>query len=186
MGTRVPRFKLFSDMSSRTAAARKRLQHPPPKVPPPERPAIQPKSIIPTIRADLISSTPPSRIAPRIHTSIQRLDLSNEFTQPLPSPELASPEYSPTYFPPSNHVSFRNIDSNQAVEAEPSYRPFPHPQSNHRKPKWVESGHIVRTVPTYEPPSPYEEDIYQSRRPLLRVQVDPHGMAFLLLSNYIA
>lgn len=174
-------------MSSRTAAARKRLQHPPPKVSPTERSVNQPKHFTPAILTDLISSAPPSPDAPRMHTSVQRLDLSNEFAQPLPSPELPSPEYSHIYFPPSNHVHFKNIESNQAVETEPSYRPFPHPQSNRRRPKWIEPDHVIRTVPTYEePPSPYEEDIYQSRRPILRVRVDPHGMAFLLLSNYIA
>lgn len=168
-------------MSSRTAAARKRLQHPPPKVSPPERSVNQqPNS---ATRADVTSSTPRSRDPPRIHTAVQRLDLSNEFTQPLPSPEFPSPEYSPTYFPPSNHVNFRNIESNQAVEAVPSYGPFLHPQSNHRRTKWDGSGHVINTVPTYEPSSPYEEVVYQSRRPLLRV--DPHGMTFLLLSNHI-
>jgi hypothetical protein len=165
-------------MSSRTAAGRKRLQHPPPKVAPPERSVNQPT---PTIRPDLNSSTPRPRNAPRIHTSVQPLDLSNEFNQPLPSPDIPSPEYSPVYFPPSNHVSFRNIESNQAVEAAPY--PFLH-RSNHRRTKWVESGEVTRAGPTYEPPSPYEENIYQSRRPVLRV--DPYGMAFILLSNYIA
>ena len=163
-------------MSSRTAAARKRLQHPPPKVAPPERSVNQTNSFTPTTRTDLISSIPRPRNAPRIHTSIQRLDLTNEFTQPLPSPEIPSPEYSPAYFPPSN---LRNIESNHAVEAVPSYGPFLHPQTNHRRTKWVESGEVVRAAPTYEPPSPYEETTYQSRRPLLRV--DPYGMAFLLL-----
>lgn len=169
-------------MSSRTAAARKRLQHPPPKVSPTER-SVTP--FTPTTRADLPSSSPHSPNPPRIHTSIQRLDLSNEFNQ-LPSTELPSPEYSPTYFPQSNHVSFRNIESNQAVEAVPSYGPFLHPQSNHinhRRTKWVGSDQKIRSVPTHEPSSPYEEDIYLSRRPLLRV--DPHGTAFLLLSKYI-
>ena len=170
-------------MSSRTAAARKRLQHPPPKVSPPERPVIQPNSSTPTTRADLIPSIPRSRNAPRIHTSFQQLDLTNEFTQPLPSPEIPSPEYSPIYFPPSNHVNFRNIESNQAVEAIPSYGHFLHPQSNPRRTKWVESGEVIRTIPTYEPPSPYEENVYQSRRPILRV--DPYRMGFLLLSNCI-
>jgi hypothetical protein len=167
-------------MSSRTAAARKRLQHPPPKVSP-ELLVAQPYPFTPATLPDKIPSTSRTRDAPR--TSIQRLDLSNEFTQPLPSPELASPEYSPTYFPPSNHANFRNIDSNQAVEAVPSYGPFLHPKSNHRKSKYMASGQTMRAAPTYEPSSPYEEDMYQSRRPMLRV--DPHGMTSLLPSNYI-
>lgn len=172
-------------MSSRTAAGRKRLQHPPPpKVSPPERSVNQPNSLTPTTRADLISLIPHLRNEPRLHTSVQQLDLSNEFTQPLPSPEIPSPEYSPTYFPPSNHVNFRNIESNHAVEAVPSYGPFLHRQLDHRKTKWIESGEVIRTAPSYEPPSPYEENIYQSRRPLLRV--DPYGMALLSLSNCIA
>ena len=166
-------------MSSRAAAGRKRLQQPPPKVSPPEPPVTQPNSFTPTTHANIISSTPRSRNVPRIQTSVQRLDLSNEFTQPLPSPELTSPEYSPIFFPPSNHVNFRTFESNQGVEAVPSYGPFPHPQSNHRKAKWVATGEIMRTVPTYEPPSPYEEITYQSRRPQLRV--DPHGTAFFII-----
>lgn len=171
-------------MSSRTAAARKRLQHPPPKVAPPERPVDQPNALTPTARADLISPIPRSQGAPRIRTSVQHLDLLNEFTQPLPSSEPPSPEYSPTYVSPSNHVKFRNIESNQVVEAGPSYGPFLHPQSNRRRTRWVGSGEVIHTVPTYETPSPYEENIYQSRRPLLRV--DPYGMTYLLLSNYVA
>ena len=163
-------------MSSRAAASRKRLQHPPPKVSPTERSVNQPNSSTPPTRADLISSTPRSRDALRIHTSVQQLDLSNEFTQRLPSPEFPSPEYLPTYFPPSNHVNSRNIESNQAVKAVPSYGTSPHPQSNHRRTKWINSGQVIHTVPTHEPSSPYEEDIYQTRRPLLRV--DPYGIAF--------
>lgn len=166
-------------MSSRTAAARRRLQHPPLKVSPPERSVNKPTPP-PTVRADLISTTPRPRNTPRIHTSVQQLDLSNEFTHPLPSPEIPSPEYSPIYFPPSNHVNFRNIESSQAVEAAPSYLH----QSNDRRDRWIESGEVTRTVPTYEPPSPYEENIYQSRRPQLRV--DPYGMGFLFLSNDIS
>ena len=157
-------------MSSRTAAARKRLQHPPPKDSPPERSVTQPYPFTPATLPDLIASTSRSRDAPRIHTGVQRLDLSNEFNQPLPSPE-----YSPAYFPPSNLVNFRNTDSNQAVEAVPSYGPFLHPKSNHRKSKYIAS-----TVPTYEPSSPYED--ISSRRPMLRV--DPYGITSLLF-NYI-
>lgn len=144
-------------MSAKSANAGKHQR--PRKVSPPERLVNQPNSFTPT-RADLITSTPPSRDAPRIHTSVQRLDLSKEFAQPLPSPE-----YSSTHFPPSNHVNFRNIESNQAVEAGPSYGPFPHP--NNRKTERIGSSHVIRTVPTYDPSSP------QPRHPQLRV--DPHG-----------
>jgi hypothetical protein len=165
---------LVNDMSSRTAAGRKRLQHPPPKVvSPPDRLVNQSNSFPPTTRPDLIPSTSRSWNVPHIRTSFQQLDLTSEFTRP---PEIPSPEYSPVYFPPSNHVHFRDIESNQAVEAVPSYGPPLHPQSNHRRTKWIESGEVTRTVPTYEPPSPYEESIYQSRRPILRV--DPYGMSF--------
>ena len=41
-----------------------------------------------------------------MHISEQRLDLSNEFTQPPLSPELLS-KYLSTHFPPLNHVNFR-------------------------------------------------------------------------------
>ena len=116
----MPRYQHYlPDMSSRTAAGRKRLQQPPPNVSPPDRLDNQPGSSTSTTRADFISSTR-SRTAHRIHTSVQRLDLSNLFTQPVPSQAPA-----PTCFPPSNHVSFRNIESNRAVEAVPSYGPTP-------------------------------------------------------------
>ena len=78
-------------------------QYPPPKVTPPGRSANQLNSFAPTTRAALISSTSRSRDT-RMHTSVQRLDLSNEFTQPLLSPELLS-KYSSTHFPSSNHVN---------------------------------------------------------------------------------
>ena len=143
-------------MSAKSATARKRLH--PPKLSPLERSVYILLLLLINLNAPI---------------SVQRLDLSNEFTQPLPSPE-----YLPIYFPPSNHVNYRNIEPNQEVDVVPSYGPLLHPQPNHsRRTRWIESGQVIHTVPTYEPPSPYEEDIYQSRRrPSLRV--DPHGMAF--------
>ena len=120
---RVPRYyHRLADMSSRTAAGRKRLQQPIVSPHDSEQLVNRPNSFTTTTRADLISSTPRSRDVPRVHTSVQRLDLSNQFTQHLPS---QAPEYSHTYFPPSNHVNFRNIESNRAVDAVPSYGPFP-------------------------------------------------------------
>ena len=61
----------------------------------------RPNSYTSTTPADLISSTTRSRDTYRIPASV--LDLSNEFTQPFPSPEHSS-QYSSTYM---NHVNFR-------------------------------------------------------------------------------
>ena len=82
-------------MSEESEIAQKH-QYPPQKFSPPGRSVKQPNSF---------TSTPRSRDSPRKHTSVQRLDLSNEFAQPLLSLELLS-QYSSTDLPPSNHVNF--------------------------------------------------------------------------------
>ena len=82
-----------------------------------------------TTPADLISSTTRSRDTYRIPASV--LDLSNEFTQPFPSPEHSS-QYSSTYM---NHVNFRY----QNIPQPPPLSPNPIPPA---------------TGPPYVPDSP--------------------------------
>jgi hypothetical protein len=161
-------------MSSRTAAARKRLQDPLLRAHPFERAVNQPKSFAPpSPQADFTSSASPLRDSPRMPTrSFQQLDLSNEFTQPPPSPE-----YSPAYFPTSNHVKFKNIESTRVVSSYGPSSQMPHPSVT--KPKRIGLSH---SATTYGPSSHDEQDAHR-RRPLL--QVDPHGMSYSLLLDYI-
>lgn len=159
------------NMSSRTAAARKRLQDPLLKAYPSERAVInQTRFFAPSTQPDMTLSASPLRDAPRMHTSNQALDLSNEFIQPLPSPEY-SPSY---YFPPSNHVKFQKIEPAQAVPAVSSYGPSPQTHFGHKKSKAIETGQVTLTYDSSSL-SPHQEDIRQ-RRPMLRV--DPHGMTY--------
>lgn len=187
-------------MSSRTAAARKRLQDPllrvtpfistpanlsSPASPLRDAPPMHTSNIQPLNLSNEFTYSLPSPVytptyvpplnSPPLHTSnIQQLDLSNEFTQPL-----SSPEYPPTHhFPPSNHVRFQNIESSRTVQAASSSGPSPQTQWNHTKPKKVGLDQSKHTALTYDP-SPYEEDIRQRRPPL---RVDPYGIAHLLLS----
>lgn len=164
-------------MSSRTAAARKRLQDPLLRAHPFERAVNQPKfPALPTFRADLTPSAPPLRDEPRMPArNFQQLDLSNEFTQPPPSPE-----YSPTYFPTSNHVKFKNTESTRVVSSYGPSSQMPH--SSLTKPKRIGLSQVTHSATTYGPSSHNEEDA-QRHRPLLRV--DPHGMAYSLLLDYI-
>jgi hypothetical protein len=86
-------------MSSRIAPGRKN-EHPPAKVFSPSAPTTR------EAREDLILSARRSRDTPLKHTSVQRLELSNQSAQPASHPELPS-QHPSTYFPPSNHVNYR-------------------------------------------------------------------------------
>ena len=172
-------------MSSRTAAARKRLREPLPKVS-----SVNPSA--PNPRVDLFSASIPSlqdphstRTSPTHERT--RLDLSNEFT---------SPEYSHNY----PHPQSRNIGPNDSsrvhsiycsnpsypqlgedkkltrigsAQAVPTHNSFPH---SHPKLKRVGSGQAIQALSTDVPSTP-NEDIHQSHHPLL--PLDSHGMAYL-------
>ena len=143
-------------MSSRTAAARKRLQDPRPKTSPSER-SVNPAKLFPsTSRLTLTTSIPPLRTGNLAHTTIPeystysgQLDLSNEFPQ-FPPPV----EYSRTY--------------------------SLHPKSSDTTSSRTESSRATPAVSTYSSSSSYT---HQSRYPLLRLDLSQgaHSLLSLLL-----